>query len=89
MHGKLIYNGDSIPAGGGRQKWCFSVTSAGCWPQMGEIWVWWGGWVKVISGEVSNGTVISGESPPMRPGSLQLSTIIPQYFSYWQFSHAQ
>ena len=24
-----------------------------------------GGWVKVISGEVSNGTVISGESPPM------------------------
>ena len=30
MHGKLIYNGDSIPAGGGRQKWCFSVTSAGC-----------------------------------------------------------
>ena len=33
MHGKLIYNGDSIPAGGGRQKWCFSVTSAGCGPQ--------------------------------------------------------
>ena len=26
-----------------------------------------GGWVKVISGEVSNGTVISGESPPMVP----------------------
>ena len=31
----------------------------------GDMGMVGGGGVKVISGEVSNGTVISGESPPM------------------------
>ena len=35
-----------------------------------------GGWVKVISGEVSNGTVISGESPPMDRSKQLQKTII-------------
>ena len=37
-----------------------------------------GGWVKVISGEVSNGTVISGESPPMLVTTLLGKNVFPK-----------